>query len=116
MDMHYYILRNRRPVEVTMLEWAEWFGNIDNRRVAEDEIGGVYISTVFLGIDHRFTRGAPLLFETMIFAEGGEDNYQTRCSTWDQAVDMHKRAVEFAEQGMKLAEIKLAMLRPAKSK
>ncbi len=73
--------------------------SMENRRVANDQIGNVEISTVFLGLDHNFfDRGPPLLFETMIF--GGEHNdYQERCSTWEQAEAMHKRATALVRRG-----------------
>jgi hypothetical protein len=50
------------------------------------------VSTVFLGLDHRYGEEPPLIFETMIFGRGFE--YQERCSTWDEAVAMHDRACE----------------------
>jgi hypothetical protein len=50
------------------------------------------VSTVFLGINHQFGNGPPLLFETMIFG-GQHDGYQQRCSTLEQAKQQHKRAV-----------------------
>lgn len=38
------------------------------KRVAETHVGRIWISTVFLGLDHRFDRsGPPVLWETMIF-------------------------------------------------
>ena len=49
-------------------------------------IGPLWVSTVFLGLDHR--HGDPLLFETMIF-DGGKDDYQVRTSTWGQAEAAH---------------------------
>lgn len=71
-------------------EWARYFESSD-RIVAKSSIADAEISTVFLGIDHRWGDGPPLLFETMIF--GGEhNNYQERCSTWKQAEEMHENA------------------------
>lgn len=61
-------------------------------RVALDMIGGVDISTVFLGIDHRFGGGGPpILFETMIFGGGPHDENCERYCTWDEAVAGHAR-------------------------
>lgn len=37
-------------------------------RVALDHIGDVMVSTMFLGLDHSFTDGPPVLFETMTFS------------------------------------------------
>ena len=75
-------------------EWARWFGTAA-RRVAEDDVGSIRISTVFLGIDHSLFEGPPLLFETMIFG-GAHNEHQARCSTWDQAVAQHAEAVAMA--------------------
>lgn len=88
------------------LAWAMWFEKAD-RRVAQTFIGGVHISTVFLGLDHSFGSGPPILFETMIFgAEVGDelDQYQERYAGLEQAMAGHERAVaavraQLARQG-----------------
>ena len=57
-----YILKGHTPiVEPNLLKWGKWFETA-NRIVAKDNIGKVRISTVFLGLDHSFGRGKPLLF------------------------------------------------------
>lgn len=88
-----YILNEAHvPVPVSTRQWAGWFENAANRIVQQDTIKGVRVSTVFLGLDHSFAGGPPLLFETMIF--GGElDGSQERCSSWDEALEMHGRAM-----------------------
>jgi Lar family restriction alleviation protein len=64
------------------------------RTVAKDHLAsGVRVSTVFIGLDHQFGEGPPLLFETMIVG-GPHDGYQNRCSTWDEAVAMHAMTVQ----------------------
>lgn len=83
-----------------------------DRRVAYDDLGPVYVSTVFLGIDHAFwafdesfEEIPPLLFETMVFASEGEwsemfqmhfheDHDQRRYSTWEDAELGHRETVE----------------------
>lgn len=78
-----------------LMDWARFMENND-RRVARDEVGDIYISTVFLGTDHGWRNPEPILFETMIF--GGEhDGYQERCSTYDEAVKMHEVAVNLVK-------------------
>lgn len=65
----------------------------EHRQVAKTQRYGVLVSTVFLFIDHNhFNVGPPLVFETMIFG-GKHDQYQTRCSTWEDAVKMHQKGV-----------------------
>lgn len=91
----HFILEGKQPVKVDLMTWAKWL-NDDARIVGKTAKDDVRVSTVFLGLDHRFgSEGPPLLFETMIF--GGEhDQYQERCSTWDEAEAMHTKACELA--------------------
>lgn len=88
-----YTLEGKVPtICKDITKWARWYEDIDNRIVAQTKIGEVDISTVFLGIDHQYGKGPPLLFKTMIF--GGEhDEYQNRCSTWEEAEASHQRAI-----------------------
>ena len=109
MRPSYYKLLGKLPVPCAdVIEWAKCFRTA-NRRVAETTVGPLRVSTVFLGIDHSFGGpGDPLLFETMIF--GGDpiydwlDAYMDRCSTWEQAEQMHLKAVEWAEARLREAE------------
>ena len=97
----YYVLVGRTAIAVDMLSWAEGFEKrlrdgrtgTDPWRVARDELDGCGVSTVFLGIDHRFGGGGdPILFETMIFG-GPLDGGQWRYATYDQAERGHAEAV-----------------------
>lgn len=85
MDM--YILDGRTPVACDLATWVDWFSTAD-RRVADDTIDGVRVSTIFLGLDTHAGIGTPVLFETMIFG-GPLDREITRCATWGQAEAMH---------------------------
>lgn len=90
-----YILdENRNPVRQEDVGiWGKWLQNDSNRRVAEAEFGAVRVSTVFLGIDHDWTReGPPILFETMVFG-GPLAGEQWRCATWEEALAQHAQAV-----------------------
>jgi hypothetical protein len=88
-----YVLGADKTVRLTddLMEWAQSF-ETGERQVGRTMIGDAVISTVFLGIDHGFCGGPPVLFETMIFG-GSHDQYQTRCSTWEQAENMHVAAI-----------------------
>ena len=96
----YYILDGHKTKKTDDLkEWAECHGNIETRRVAKTEKNGVRVSTVFLGIDHSWGEGPPLLFETMVF--GGEHDLEMeRYTTWEEAEAGHKEMCEriFHEQ------------------
>jgi hypothetical protein len=88
-----YILKDGVPVpEPDLLTWAKWLEDDDHRRVALTEVGEARISTVFLGLDHSFGGGAPVLFETMVF--GGElDEHCQRYYTLEEAMIGHERIV-----------------------
>lgn len=89
-----YILKDKEPVECpSLIDWGKWMETPSNRVVKQENVGRAHVSTVFLGLDHSFGRGPPVLFETMIFG-GKHDQYQDRCSCWDEAEEMHKKAVE----------------------
>lgn len=94
--MRQYILdENKNPVlEPDLLKWGTWMAAISKRRVAFDKIDGVEVSTVFLGLDHSFGAGPPVLWETMVFG-GIFDQKQDRCSGgWKDAEAMHARMVD----------------------
>jgi len=96
----YYILKtDKQPVEADVLTWGVFFENDANRRVAHTFLGLSEISTVFLGLDHNWGDGPPLIFETMIFG-GRHDGYQTRCSTWEEAEAGHREAVSLLGDGL----------------
>lgn len=81
---------------IGMWEWASLFELIEYRRVAETFVGDVRISTVWLGLDHGWGGGPPLIFETMIFG-GGEHHNQWRYSTLEEAQVGHVHAVRLAQ-------------------
>ncbi len=93
-----YMLEGHTPVLVEdLIEWAKNF-EIENRRVAQTVLpNGTRVSTVFLGLDHNYGDGEPILFETMIFG-GNHDQHQERYSTWEEAEEGHKQAVKLARE------------------
>ena len=91
-----YILKGKRTVpEHDLMKWARWFETAE-RHVANDYVGKIQVSTVFLGIDHSFSGGRPLLFETMIFG-GKHDEYQKRYHTWEEAEKGHKMTLKLVK-------------------
>lgn len=90
-----YILEGHKVVPADLATWSKWFEKAgDARTVRKTTIGAVDVSTVFLGLDHNYgEKGPPLIFETMIFG-GAHDEYQDRCSTWEEAEAMHAKACE----------------------
>lgn len=100
--MDHYILEGKTPVKADFDTYLNWLskgddGKMGMRRVAwSGDDNGTHVSTVFLGTDHSWGQNQPpMIFETMIF--GGEhDQWQERCSTWEQAEAMHKEACKLA--------------------
>lgn len=74
-----------------MLEWSSRFESRE-RYIAKHTIDGVFVSTVFLGLNHGFGE-TDLWFETMIFG-GPHDGYQERYETLDEAKAGHADALE----------------------
>jgi hypothetical protein len=78
-----YYARDGSPL--TLEQWAGSFQTRqDQKRVAETTLpNGRWVSTVWLGLDHSFGSGPPLIFETMVFPKEGEwgeldaDRYST---------------------------------------
>jgi hypothetical protein len=83
-----YVLKDRRPIpEPDFARWAQWFYKAD-RQVGLTRIGPILISTVFLGLDHNFGHGSPLLFETLVF-RGGDGAESRRYASWQDAQAGH---------------------------
>jgi hypothetical protein len=92
-----------------LMTWAQWMEHSGKRRIlARTPIPThsgkiVEVSTVFLGLDHRFgDDGPPVLWETLVFVDGdgGEgDRYCTR----EEAAAGHARWVETMIEREKLA-------------
>ena len=69
-----------------LIAWAKWFEEVENRRVSLDVVDGAEVSTVFLGLDHGWGAGPPVLYETMAFPFG----YMVgRACTREDAEKMH---------------------------
>lgn len=109
MRPHLYILDDKgEPVglpcnddyttdDLVLIRWGKFFEKIGLRRVARETVcAGVDVSTVFLGMDHGWGDGPPVLWETMIFGDGHPlDQDMMRCSgSREQAEAMHRTMVE----------------------
>lgn len=89
-------------------EWGRWLEEAREKRVvAWTGNKTKWVSTIFLGLDHRyFGGGPPLLFESMAFSDEGrttnvfgrtervpESLDQQRYSSWDDAEIGHRAMV-----------------------
>jgi len=79
--------------QISAERWAELHQNIEYVRCAWDPLPhGGHLSTVWLGIDHQFGSGAPIIFESMEFdSQGCECGAVARYSTLDDALVGHAR-------------------------
>jgi hypothetical protein len=104
-DRPHYILDGTTVLRVSFLTWARWMEqDPDQRIIKQEDVGDYWVSTVFLGIDHSWGDGPPILFETMVFRRkpGGIDlggEWQDRCSTYAEAEAMHKLACDGVRAG-----------------
>ena len=91
--MWYILNENNKPVAATANDSSLWMeNNPEKKAVKQDHIGDVFVSTVFLGLDHSFQSNTPILWETMIF--GGEhDQYQERYTSYEDALEGHQTAL-----------------------
>jgi hypothetical protein len=64
----------------------------DPSRIGSDHVGDVWVSTVWLGLDHNWGPGPPLIFETMVFG-GPDDQEQERYPSRVAALAGHDRWV-----------------------
>ena len=102
MRTEYFIFDAEKRVKPArdVIEWGHFFES-GERIVDQTTIGDALVSTVFIGLDHRFDgNGPPLLFETMIMG-GPLDDYTWRYSSWDDAEAGHRGAVRKARKAAK---------------
>lgn len=107
----YYILDGKTPVvEPDLKKWCVWMEAHQGEQIVRQDfvtpkdadglLEDVYVSTVFLAFDHNVFNdsGPPLLFETMVFG-GPHDQEQRRCTTWEEAEQIHAEMIALVKQG-----------------
>lgn len=94
----YYVLDDKHvPLrEFDLGKWSKWVVEPKNRRIAETKVGSKIVSTVFLGVDHGFDGGPPVLFETMVFG-GKFSQYMQRYCTYEGALEGHEETVNLVK-------------------
>jgi hypothetical protein len=98
MTRYWMLDDDGEPVAVDdVLVWGQWMQSAD-RHVLAEHVGRVWVSTVFLGLDHNHgAAGLPVLWETMIFG-GVFDGYQLRYRSRLDSLHGHLGAVLLLEQ------------------
>jgi hypothetical protein len=104
MTINYYDRNNRL---LSMDQFAKLMEDREYKRVCSDYVGSYWVSTVWLGLDHSFYGGPPLIFESMVFADTEEDSNRLgedvncqRYPTEHQAVLGHYAIVEEVNQAV----------------
>jgi len=77
MTIDYY---DKQGNPLTSEQYMDLLRTIDReyKRVASTQVGDIWISTVWLGLDHQCGDGPPLIFETMQF----DDDEAGDCERW----------------------------------
>jgi len=88
MSEHY----DKQGEPIGLLEWAKLLEDNEYRRVGYTKVEGCAVSTVWLGLNHQYGDGPPLIFETMIDTGDGWDD-ERRYSTLEEAQKGHTVAV-----------------------
>lgn len=89
-----------QPVGVARedIQYLKRLNNDDIWPQIKDQINDYFVSTVFLGVDHSFGDGPPILWETMVF-KNGEEIYCNRYSSAKEARQGHQTAVLWVLNG-----------------
>lgn len=99
----YRLDENKNSVPCSLEEWGlnrEYMRKNNIKHVAEETIHDLWISTVWIGLDQKFPDdGPPLLFETMVFNKNHEEIYFSHSSTYSEAEEDHKKAIEWVKNG-----------------
>lgn len=117
-EVFYILDSEHRPVPTTDWdEYARWMqehkygprrANFKNHpddmtRVGWTEIRCIEVSTVFLGMDHGWGDGPPILFETMVFGGPWDSDCERYC-TWVEAEAGHAATVAKIRDAIATAE------------
>lgn len=78
---------------------------IPNRNIKVTNItDDVFISTVFLGLDHGFGNPIPIVFETLVFG-GPLDNEGARYSFYQEAIEGHEHFIRLHDDFLKSVRV-----------
>lgn len=84
-----YYDKESKPISFE--RWLELTGDLEYKIVAKTKVGTNEVSTVWLGMNHNWGRGPPLIFETLVFP-ACDDMY--RYATLEQALNGHETMVQ----------------------
>ncbi len=94
---------DRLGLPIPLGEWAARIEDPEYKILQQTQVGDVWVSTVWLGLDHNFRgEGPPIIFETMCFYgyRGDRAIWQHRYSTEDEARAGHEAACQMVRDGV----------------
>lgn len=91
---HYF---DRQGKSINIDTWGDLTYDPKYKFIKKTELpDGKIVSTVWLGINHNYDEGAPLIFETMVFKSKKDfeavDDFCERYSTEEEALKGHEEA------------------------
>ncbi len=105
MNQYYKLDENKNAISCSQEDWAHqkqgMYGS-EFKHVAKETVNDMWISTVWLGLNHAYPGDEkPKIFETMILNEKKREwlDYEEHYSTWQEALDGHRRAVQWVKEG-----------------
>lgn len=105
MNLHHYIINDKGEIStVDLMTWARWLESEQGSRdkqIGNTQLPEVRVSTVFLGLDHNFGGGKPILFETMVF-----ENRTTQIDLQGKPYSTHKPIEDYSNRYHTLEEAK----------
>ena len=103
MILYYTLDENNKPIPCpNTMDYLRWVESHSDKvgpdgctlRIGLTDINDkVYVSTVYLGLNHGFGDSDPVLWESMVFGHD-EDEVQVRYKTHDEAVKGHDKLVK----------------------
>lgn len=75
-----------------MPEEGDWYiakTGVGFQILLSEPAAGVRVSTVYLGMDHSIDGGEPVLWETMVFADGWKGDFYERHTSLEEARERH---------------------------
>ena len=104
MQIDYHLFFDKSGKPISRDEWAD-LTTTEYKTIKREEVGNLSVSTIWLGMNFALF-GPPLIFETMVFADGHEIVYQDRYTTMEDALTGHKEALKWAKLASKHYESK----------
>lgn len=97
MNGHYKLNDLNEPVAVSPEDYYKWQRSLPEThrtgigfQLKRTETESATVSTVFLGMDHGYGSSVPVLWETMLFCDGENNEDFERSATIEKALEVHE--------------------------